>query len=612
MPSAIVRGGRDVRVASAKPSKNFRKAKRLRVNGSTKRAFIFLKSPAVSGETVTEGTLRLVQTTALTGSVTVSVRRVSASWKAKRINWNNQPGVTGQTVSLTKASPAAGTVWEFDVSRHLQSVANGSPHYGWRVHTSYTTADVIFASLDANRAGRRPRLEITYSTAPAAPSTLIPNAGVVSVAKPVLQFDYTDNSGSTELAAVQVQIDAAQDGDDPDFDSGEVAADAPVLDLSETAFTGVADGASTYWRVRVKDGDGLWSEWSDWATLAREDKGTLTISAPTDGGTVTEYTPPVIWSLTGETQTHYRVRVYDVDASTWVYDSGKTASTETSHTIPETWRGNRVLRDDRGYRVVVDIWDSQNREATAGDPTYTRATADFTVAYSSEVDAPATLSATQNGTSPWIDLEWTRASAPDSWTIERDGEAIAVDIDPADVLDSGTTYAWRDWTARPGVVHTYRVRSEVNGVLSDEGPTDTVTAEVTGVWIGDPENETDVVLSGDDIETAVYGEDATIYNPLGATGPIRVVQGMRGLEGSLRVDLRDQPEGEWDELEAALFEIKSRPAAVYRLAFGTTNIPAWLGEISPVDAMDSRPGAIHKRVTIRYWQSAELPYTPEL
>lgn len=615
MPSAIVRNGRDAFVNQAKPSKNFAKTKRLRIVDDTndKRAFIFLKSPATDEQTISDGTLRLVQAAAFTGTVTITARRVSASWKAGRLTWNNQPDVVGPGAGVTKTNPAAGTVWEFDVTDHLQTVSDGSAHYGWRLGSD-DAEELVFYSLDADRLANRPRLEVAYSTAPHAPSTLIPDSGVVSVAKPTVQFDYTDNSGSTELASVQVQIDAAQDGGSPDFDSGEVASDVPELDLSTTAYGGVSDGATTYWRARVKDGNGLWSEWSDWATLARDNKGTLAIDSPATG-TVLEYTPPILHTLTGETQTHARWRVYDISSAQarLAYDSGKIATTDDSHTIPFRWNGNRVLVDQRDYRVRVDVWDTKNREATAGDPTSVFAVEDFTVAFEAGVTAPATLTADQVGRSPWVDVTFTRGSAPDSWTLERDGEAVEVDIDPADVFVSGTTYTIRDWSARPGVLHTYRVRAEVNGELSDAGPTDTVTPDAKGVWIGDPETGTEVVLAGVDVENVAYGEDAAVLVPIGASAVVRIVQGMRGLEGAMRLSLRDLPEGAWDQLEADLMELKSKPATEFRIAFGTTNIPAWLGEVSPIDASQTRVGSqTLKVVSLSFWQSRDLPFNPEL
>lgn len=622
MPNAIIRGGRDAFVNQAKPSKNFSKTIRLRVvdAANDKRAFLFLKSAANDGQTVSEGTLRLVQSAAFTGTVTITARRVSASWKARLLTWNNQPGVVGVGVGVTKVNPAAGTVWEFDVTDHLQTVADGSDHYGWRLASDSST-EIVFYSLDADRVANRPRLEMSYSTAPTAPSTLIPDAGKVSVDKPTLQFDYTDNSGSTELASVQVQIDAAQDGGSPDFDSGEVATDVPELDLSTTAYGGVSDGATTYWRVRVKDGNGLWSDWSDWATLARDAKGTLVIDSPTNGGTVLEYTPPILHTLTGETQTHARWRIFDVSDGVprEVYNSGKIATTDDEHTIPfrnhiAGWNpGNRVLFDQRDYRVQVDVWDTKNREATAGDPTYTSATANFTVAYEATVTAPATLVADQVASSPWVELTWTRASAPDSWTIERDGEAIEVDIDPSDVFVSGTTYSWRDPGARPGIEHTYRVRAEVNGELSDDGPTDTITTTVIGVWVIDPESVLDdVPMYGKEPFIAAFGEDAEVFNPIGAQASVRIVQGMRGLEGSWIGQIVDHESTSWHTIEARLMQYKARPAQEFRLVWSDTSIPVYLGNVSVSPDPISTGDQYVKAVGFDFWQSSDLPFDAEL
>lgn len=615
MSRAVVRAGRDSWVNENKPAKNLASAGRIRVradsgSGTALRSFIWLKNPVPDGATVLSATLRLVQWDTITGSVTLDAKRTSDSWKVRRLNWTNQPGVVGAAASVTKSGTGRGEVWEFDVTNFVQRWADGAPNYGFRI-TSNSTEDVVFYALNANV--NKPRLIVEYSDAPAAPSLLKPDSGVVSVAKPVLRCDYTDLSGSTELAAIQVQIDAAQDGAAADFDSGEVATDEPELDLADTAYAGLADGASTFWRVRLKDGDGLWSDWSDWATLARDAKGALTLTNPAadPSNFVSEYTPPIAWTLTGETQTHYQVRILDANRpKTILYDSGKIKSAETSHTIPRTSEGRRILKDDRTYIVVVRVWDSKNREATPGDPAFTAVRREFSVAFDATVNMPDSLTAAQVPHTPFVDLTWTRSTMPDSWTINRNGEAIATDLDPADVFVSGTTYTWRDWTGKPGQSHMYRVRAEVNGKVS-AGSTPSATIQLTPstIILGDPTNEKFVVLVGNAPGSMAYGEDSRQFLPLGASRPIRVVAGMRGLEGSMVGELMSFDEFDMDVMENDLWDIKSRPADEFQLMFGDVSIPVVLSNIT----IRPLPGNGEvKHVSFDFIQTGDLPFDPEL
>ena len=187
----------------------------------------------------------------------------------------------------------------------------------------------------------------------------------------MVRFDYTDVSGSTTLDAVQVQVDAADSWTSPDWDSGEVTATVPELDLAAAGWSGLADGESTWWRVRVKDAAGLWSDWSDGAQFSRATKGALTLTNPPDLDPSLSYvedtTPPITWAYTG-TQTAWMVVLFEDGQpwQRWLWTSGKVAGTETTVTPPP----GVIKRTDRTYWVKVMVWDDALREYTPGDPVY--------------------------------------------------------------------------------------------------------------------------------------------------------------------------------------------------------------------------------------------------
>ena len=225
------------------------------------------------------------------------------------------------------------------------------------------------------------------------------------------------------------------------------------------AFAGIAEDATTWWRVKVQDGGGLWSGWSAWASMKLDSFPTLTITNPPVSGLITERTPPITWTFTG--QTAWQVRILDNEDKE-IYDTGKRNGTTTSHTIPAD-----VLKKGTGpWRLNVRAWDGiKNRVSSPGYPTFATAWRDTSLTSDATVTAPSTPTVAQVGVTPWIDVTWTRATMPDAWDIYRDGEPVSggVNVTGADLFVSGTTYKFRDYTADPNVDHTYQVVANVNG-----------------------------------------------------------------------------------------------------------------------------------------------------
>jgi hypothetical protein len=163
-----------------------------------------------------------------------------------------------------------------------------------------------------------------------------------------------------------------------------------------------------------------------------------------------------------------------------VADSKKQDGTDLSWTPPK-----KKLQDDGAYTLFVRVWDGVDRVATPGDPLYAQATRDFTFQYDATVDAPTMVGAAQQGVSPFVEVTFTRATAPDSWTILRDGKVIDAGIDPVDTFTTGTTHVYVDAGANPQVQHSYEVRAVVNGKASPKSAAGTVTTRPGGAWILD-------------------------------------------------------------------------------------------------------------------------------
>jgi hypothetical protein len=671
------RNAKDTWVRQSTPSTNYNQDKRLGVATSAY-AFLYFGCRFDAGATIHSATLRLYTHGAWGTTPTLTVRRVSQLVSMARTTWNNQPPVTGTGVSITKSSNAIGHEWAFDVTAMIQAVADGSAWHGFRIESDATAIKYL---RSAQALALRPTLEIVWSEAPHAPTTLSPSGGrAVSSGAPVLRFDFTDELGATGLQAVRVQVDPNGNWTDPAFDSLTFETDEPEFDLAadatgrdvsltttlnsttatapvgtfvtadvgqevsgpnvplgvtiasrqsdtqvtlsaaatatgtathvvERMYLGLANGAETRWRVQVQDTAGLWSPWSDAVRFRRDNKGTLTITNPgaPPNDFVSEWTPPILWSLTGETQTAWRVLVHLIDGerAEQVHDSGRRKGTETSYTLPKG-----VIEDESRYRVTVRIWDSKDREATPGDPPFTSASQDFTFAEDATVDPVSGLTATNLTPRPWVQLEWTRATAPDSFTVLRNGKVIETGIDPVDVLVSAGVYRWTDKDAAPRKSHTWRVQAVVNRKASANNPGVTLTVGSTGVWLTDPDSGLDVFLAEGQVNGLQMVDQADVHVPLGSSRSIKITQGMRGYEGNVTGLVMNYAGFTTEQWVDRLLKIKERPSNILILTTQHETFRCAVGNItvSPADEVKGEA----RLVSFDVWQAANLSFRARL
>lgn len=610
-----LRNATDTFVFQGRSSENFADAIRLRVDNTTSNVcytFVHFARPFPLGATVVSAHLKLYSAGSWTAvSRTITVERITSQWKVGSVTYATAPTVTATgAVALTSAAAKVdGDVWDFDVTAMMQLVADGTGWYGFRVRSNESALRRFHSAQSSLANGAyKPILEVTYSMPPAAPSTLSPSGNrSVSVAKPILRFDFNDQAGNTALQAVNVQINATNVWTAPSFDSGTVTTSDAQLDLSTTAYAGLAVGSSTYWRVRVQDASGQWSGWSDAAQFTRTAKGTLTITNPaaSPSNFVTEATPPITWTFTGTTQKAWQVIIEDSAGDQWLHTSGKLTSAATSYTLPAL-----VIHDSTTYTLAIRVWDTVDREGTPNDPAYVEATRTFTYNKTGATVVTA-FTGTDLTPEPGVQLNWTDATAPDSYTITRDGKVIAAGVLAADVLVSGTSYRYTDRGAAPRASHTWEVRRVVNGVTSTSNPQVTKTLTPLGIWLIDDARNIRQQIMGDDEGDWEMGEQADVYEPLGSTEVVRITQALRGYQGHISGTLAaNAVTGQTiDQAEANMWDLKRKAGQKLKLVLSNVAITCVIGNVLIKPSPETE---IVKDVEFDFWQVDDLPFTPLL
>jgi hypothetical protein len=455
--------------------------------------------------------------------------RLAVKFDASKVVYNNRPVtfIAGEK-QLTKTIPWVDkTLWELDITDWMQTVANGGAWYGLRVVPTVHEDFALWTDPAI-----RPRVEITWSDAPNMPGGLSPGGGrAVGLSKPVLKGQYLDVSGSVALQAVRVQINATDTWATPSFDSGNVLASVPELDLATTAYAGLADGATVFWRIQFQDAAGLWSPWSAATSFKRDDKGSLTVNNPPAGTPkVEDATPPIAWTFTGETQSAYQIQIYHLVNNVRIidWDTGKVTSTITSLTVPA---GKINEPTDTTYNVTVRIWDTEQREATPGDPTYVEVVRDFTFIPGATTGSTATT-AIADPIRPKVVLTWNAATFPDRFNILRNGTVIAAALDPNDTFVSGTTHSWTDHYAHPGRLLTYEIQRVVGDVASSTNSTAQVTMSMKkAIWLREPVSGLEVPLWGGESPDFTLGETAGVLQAISPDAlPVAINQQLGGLE----------------------------------------------------------------------------------
>lgn len=537
-------------------------------------SYLYFNLPFPVGANIASARLEITQSQPNTGNRSIDARRVDKAWQNNKVTHNNRPGVTGASSSTSIGSGPRGRVISIDVTTLMQEVSDGAAWYGLRIYTDGAATMHFFNQKSAEFG---PRLFVEYSTAPNTPTGLSPSGGrAVSVGDPVLSWVFSAPDASP-MVSFQVQGKlGSPDFFTPDFDTGEVLSSIPQWQVAPGT---VSPGQAWFWRVRVKNDSGDWSEWSDPAEFTRTNKGVLSITSPAGNpGVVADPTPPVGWSFSGN-QTRYRVIVTRIADSVVMWDSGEVSGADSSVIYPDTTRTNKVrpIEMDTEYGLTVRVWDDVDRIGTSGDPAYVEDSTVFTYE-PGPTAGPSDLVASSVPGDPRVTLSWTRSTTPDEWIIRRDGKQVARVLGP-DLIDSGTSYEFVDLTAASGD-HTWTVAAIVNGVTSADNPSASASVSVEGVWLFTLDGEHALGMAGGPPRLDAQ-EVSTVHLPLGAANPVLITQAVFGRRGRFSGLATERLNGAslaklratW---EAVMDREKYPRGTVMQLAWTDTSIPVFL------------------------------------
>lgn len=610
-----IRAGSDAVSLAARPAYEYGSPRTLRTqNGVSNAGVYFPLRPAVPrGAVVTAARLKVrASKTHAAGTYTLNAQRFSGQWQARFYNWNWSSlagSVTGAVSSAAVVNPVEGSVFTLDVLADVSAMLSSGNNYGWRI-SSPSGGEVTFWGLTAET--HKPTLEVDWLLKPDAPDSLNPAAGAVSLAQPTLEWAADD-----AFTAYQVQVHTANDFSGAvAYDSGELAGSDPVHSLVGSALS-LALGSNYWWRVRVKNGAG-WSDWSSVAKTWRTAKIVGTITNP--GASSTDPTPLVTWTSVGGVGGQRNWRAFIRNAAGEEVDDSDPRTGGALSWLPK--RGAHTDGDQ--YTVELRLWDSETRDGTPGDPSYTRVLQTYTFNRSATPPAPSSLVLGQPAAAPWVDLTWTRTDHPDGgWFIERKTDAgswkgiarlsaLSIPESPPD------TYTWRDWTADPVHEQRYRVSPIVNGAVGQASPIALITPRVAGVWLAYPADGIDALILGREEVDAQMQEAGEVLYALGRGSAIILTTELRGLEGQVVGYIAPTPYGRTFLQESDALEfVRDNPGirdpddsdrSGLRLAWADANIPVGIRALSlSPRRVGTFPGRINRTVAFEFYQDGELP-----
>lgn len=328
------------------------------------------------------------------------------------------------------------------------------------------------------------------------------------------------------------------------------------------------------WKIRVWDTDAVTGGYSPYQLFSRSDPPTVTITAPSSGGTVTTGQPTVTWTNDASTvQVSRRIYFTRTSDGAVIYDTGVVNTASTSFTAPYT-----ILENGKSYSVTVSVTD--NVSMTGSD------TNSFSVTYTAPDTVDFNVSGAVYDAHGYMLIDWSQMT-PDAffvdWRVYRrlqDGASWEL---LATFTDSSTD-AYRDWTATTGDTFEYAVTQSGSrsGLILESAivPSDPILANGSHYWLINPLNDADN-LKIDHVKSDQFSDDYEEEQFIVIGRGRKVNHGTRyGYSGTLTAEFRDTADSTARQKRLKLQTIKAARTGYYlRNPFGDV-LQVALGNIS--------------------------------
>lgn len=190
-------------------------------------------------------------------------------------------------------------------------------------------------------------------SAPTTPTSLSPSGGAVTPdTTPDLSWVHNDPDGYAQTA-VEIEL---YDLTAAAYVTGYNPKALSQATLVHTVGTALTLTHSYQWRIRTKGLAGAgFGPWSSYATFTVATVPSVSLTSPTVDQVLANGSLTVSWTFSGGsgTQQTFRVRIYDADGVTVLWDSGVVAGTNLSQAVP-----SGTLHNDSSYFVQVTAQDT--------------------------------------------------------------------------------------------------------------------------------------------------------------------------------------------------------------------------------------------------------------
>ncbi len=302
--------------------------------------------------------------------------------------------LAGTTTSIYNHTTTVSAVSGATVSGTIPSAAGLVPG------KSYT---ITFVSQDTNSANS-PAASATFNVAAlpqVAPASPINNV-LVNTHTPTFTWSYTDPNypqASYQLQVYNATTNALI------HDTGTVSSAATSYVLSGAS---IAFNTPISWRIQVTDTGGLGSGYSAYAFATVIDAPQASITAPTNGATITSNTPTITWTYTASSggQAQASASILLADSNGNALQTYTVTGAATNFTLPVG-----VLVNDTTYQLTISVTDTASNTGTS-------ATNTFTLQYTPPADMQGqALTAGKNfAVSPYLNSDSDASGIVDNWS----------------------------------------------------------------------------------------------------------------------------------------------------------------------------------------------------